>query len=391
MIIDIDTHFEPGPAWLDDYPTLAARLPDRFSVAESTVRAQVGDLLALVHADDRPPMEELLPPGIAAILGEETVDGYGFEGSAMHTPGDVKERLAWMDRVGIDVANTICLEGADYASRLSDRALARETISACNRWLADRVDGHQTRLPPLTTIDATDVPWSVDELTRMRGCGSRAFLIDTLPAPGYPPMHERFEPLWSAAEDLGMVAFAHSGHTPASIDPAWANDPDGMVLRQLGASQSSQSAILMLNGMVFGGVFDRHPTLTVVFAELGIHWFSGAVQHMENRGPAIPESAVYMGRYPYELTPSEFVRRNVRITPLPRAHQSPVQLLEEFPECVVFSSDYADHESNPEPTAHYETVLADVRPKVRSSFLGENLARCYERMGDPLAVTESSR
>ena len=391
MIIDIDTHFEPGPAWLDDYPALAARLPDRFSVAESTVRAQVGDLLALVPADERPPMEELLPPGIAAILGEETVDGYGFEGSAMHTPGDANERLAWMDRVGIDVANTICLEGADYASRLSDRALARETISACNRWLADRVDGHQDRLPPLTTIDATDVTWSVDELTRMRACGSRAFLIDTLPAPGYPPMHERFEPLWSAAEDLGMVAFAHSGHTPASIDPAWANYPDGMVLRQLGASQSSQSAILMLNGMVFGGVFDRHPTLTVVFAELGIHWFAGAVQHMENRGPAIPESAVYMGRYPYELTPSEFVRRNVRITPLPRAHQSPVQLLEEFPECVVFSSDYAHHESNPEPTAHYQTVLADVQPDVRSSFLGENLARCYERMGDPLAVTESSR
>jgi predicted TIM-barrel fold metal-dependent hydrolase len=391
VIVDIDTHFEPGPAWLDDYPALAERLPDRFSVAESTVRAQVGDLLASVPADERPPMEELLPPGIAAILGEVAVEGYGFDGSAMHTPGDAKERLEWMNRVGIDVANTICLEGADYASRLSDRVLARETISACNSWLADRVDGHQDRLPPLTTIDATDVAWSVKELTRMRECGSRAFLIDTLPTPGYPPMHERFEPVWSAAEDLGMIAFAHSGHTPASIDPAWANYPDSMVLRQLGASQSSQSAILMLNGMVFGGVFDRHPTLTLVFAELGIHWFAGAVQHMENRGPAIPESAVYMGRYPYELTPSDFVRRNVRITPLPRAHQSPVQLLEEFPECVVFSSDYAHHESNPEPTAHYQTVLADVQPEVRSSFLGENLARCYERMGDPLAVAESSQ
>jgi predicted TIM-barrel fold metal-dependent hydrolase len=98
-----------------------------------------------------------------------------------------------------------------------------------------------------------------------------------------------------------------------------------------------------------------------------------------------------MGRYPYELSPGDLVRRNVRITPLPRAHQSPVQLLEEFPECVVFSSDYAHHESNPEPTAHYQTVLAEVQPEVRSSFLGENLARCYERMGDPLAVADSSQ
>jgi uncharacterized protein len=383
VIIDMDTHFEPGRAWLADYPSLAAQLPE-YSVAEATVRAQVGDLLARIPTERRPAMTDLLPPGIAAILGEVKVDGYGFEGSAMHTPGDAAERLAWMDRVGIDAANTICLQGADYASTLDDRPLAREAIEACNTWLADRVDGHQDRLLPLTSIDATDIEWSIAELTRMRARGSRSFLVDTLPAPGYPPMHERYERLWSAAEDLGMVAFVHAGHAPASVDPAWANYPDGMVLRQLGASQSSQSAILMLNGMVFGGVFDRHPKLTLVFAELGIHWFAGAVQHMESRGPAIPESGIYMGRYPYELTPAEFVARNVRITPLPRAHQSPVRLLEDYPECVVFSSDYAHNESNPEPTAHYDRLLADVVPDVRAAFLGGNLAECYARMGDPL-------
>jgi predicted TIM-barrel fold metal-dependent hydrolase len=383
MIVDIDTHFEPGRSWLDEHPVLAERLP-RFSVAESTVAAQVGDLLARVPPEQRPPESELLPPGIAAILGEVKVEGYGFEGSAMHTPGDAAARLAWMDAVGIDVANTICLEGAGYASRVEDRALARDAIRTCNSWLADRVDGHQDRLMPLASIDATDVEWSIAELTRMRQRGSRSFLIDTLPAPGFPPMHERFEPLWSAAEDLGMIAFVHAGHNPAAFDPAWANYGDGMVLRQLGVCQSSQSAQLMLNGMVFGGVFDRHPKLTLVIAELGIHWFAGTVQHMESRGPAIPESAIYMGRYPYELTPAEFVRRNVRVTPLPRAHQSPVQLLAEYPECVVFSSDYAHNESNPEPTAHYAALLADVAPSVRDAFLGENLAECYARMGDPL-------
>jgi predicted TIM-barrel fold metal-dependent hydrolase len=331
-------------------------------------------------------MEELLPPGLAAILGQVKVEGYGFDGSAMHTPGDARERLAWMDRVGIDVANTICLEGADYGRRLTDRELAREVIGACNGWLADRVDGFSDRLPPLTSIDATDIAWSIRELTKMRERGSRAFLLGTLAAPGVPPMHPSFDPLWSAAEDLGMVAFVHAGHSPASFDPAWANYPDGMVLRQLGASQMSQSAILMLNGMVFGGVFDRHPNLTLVFAELGLHWFAGAVQHMENRGPALAESAVYMGRYPYELTPTEFVRRNVRITPLPRAHQSPMQLLEQLPECVVFSSDYAHNESNPEPVKHYTPLLAGVEEDVRTSFLGGNLAECFARMGDPLIV-----
>lgn len=389
MIVDFDTHFEPGRAWLKDHPKLAERLPE-FSVAEATVRAQVGDLLARVPVDQRPPMEQLLPPGIAAILGQVKVEGYGFEGSSMHTPGDAVERLAWMDRVGIDVANTVCLEGANYASSLEDRELAREAIRTCNTWLADRVDGYQDRLLPLTSIDATDIEWSIAEMTRMRERGSRSFLIDTLPAPGYPPMHERFEPLWSAAEDLGMIAFVHAGHNPAAFDPAWANCSDMMVLRQIGVCQSSQSAILMLNGMVFGGVFDRHPKLTLVIAELGIHWFAGAVQHMESRGPAVPESAIYMGHYPYELTPTEFVKRNVRITPLPRAHQSPIRLLEELPECVVFSSDYAHNESNPEPLAHYEPLLADFDADLRTSFLGGNIEECYARMGDPLTLSTAA-
>jgi predicted TIM-barrel fold metal-dependent hydrolase len=383
MVVDIDTHFEPGRTWLADHPALNERLPE-FSLTEGTVRDLVGDLLKQVPSEQRPPDDELLPPGMAVIRGEDEAEGYGFEGSSMLAPADPVARLAWMDRVGIDSANTICLEGAGYARYLEDRELAREAISASNTWLADTVDGNEDRLMPLSSIDATDVAWSVAELTRMRARGSRAFLVDTLPAPGYPPMHERFEPLWSAAEDLGMVAFVHAGHAPASFDPAWSNYPDGRVLRHLGTSQTSQSAILMMNGMVFGGVFDRHPNLTLVFAELGIHWFGGAVAHMEARGPAVPESDLYLGRYPYELTPAETVRRNVRITPLPRAHQSPVKLLAEYPECVVFSSDYAHNESNPEPTAHYDALLADVAPEVRASFMGGSIAECYERMGDPL-------
>lgn len=77
----------------------------------------------------------------------------------------------------------------------------------------------------------------------------------------------------------------------------------------------------------------------------------------------------------------------MRITPLPRAHQSPVGLLKEYPECVVFSSDYAHNESNPEPTAHYEALLAAVPAETKASFLGGNLAECYARMGDPLSIS----
>ena len=388
-VIDVDTHFEPGRAWLEHYPKLADRLPE-YSVAESTLRATVGDLMANVPPDERPTRDQLMPPGIAAILGEEKVADYGFDGSAMHTLADPRARLAWMDTVGVDAANVICLEGASYARYLDDRSLAREAIGACNTWLADQVSGHESRLMPLSCLDATDIDWSIAELTRMRVRGSRAFLIGTLPAPRIPPMHPYYERLWSAAEDLGMMAVVHIGYNPTSFDPAWANSSDMMVLRQLGVCQGHQSVQLMMNGMVFGGVFDRHPNLTLLFAEFGLHWFAGTVDHMEARGPRLPESAVYMGHYPYELTPSEFVRRNIRVTPLPRAHQSPVRLLADYPECVVFSSDYAHNESNPEPTAHYDKLLSGIDPGVRSKFLGGTIAESFARMGDPLPAAAHS-
>jgi predicted TIM-barrel fold metal-dependent hydrolase len=199
-------------------------------------------------------------------------------------------------------------------------------------------------------------------------------------------MHSHFDRLWSAAVDLGMMPILHVGFNPARFDPGWANvEGDMALLRQLGVSQGHQSIQIFLNGMIFGGAFERHPDLTVLIAETGIHWFAGTVEHMDQRDARrVPTAELFMGKYRWSLSPAEFVRRNIRITPLPNAHQSPVRLLEEYPECVVFSSDYAHNEGNPQPVAHYDGLLAGVDEQVRTAFMGNNIIECYRRMGDPL-------
>ncbi|MCU1486013.1 MAG: hypothetical protein JWN67_2759 [Actinomycetia bacterium] len=385
MIVDVDTHFEPGSAWLADRPDLAERIPP-FDTAEVTARIVTGDVLEAVPLDQRPPLEDLMPPGIKAIIGAEPAEGYGYKGSSMHSTGTAEERVAWLDRAGTDVSSVICLEGMINSRYVEDRLLMRELIGTCNTWLADAVDGHTDRLKPVTCVDFTDLDWTVAELTRMRERGSRAFLLPTIPAPGIPPMHPSFDRVWAAASDLGMIAVTHVGYNPAKYDAAWANVAgDFTVLRQLAVCQTHQSVQLMLNGLVFGGVFDRFPNLTVLIAECGVGWFEGTVDHMEGRGPALPESALYLGPYPFALTPGETMRRNVRITPLPRAHQSPARLLEVLPECVVFSSDYAHNEGSPDPRAHYDALLPDLDDATRAWFLGGNMADVYARMGDPLS------
>ena len=81
------------------------------------------------------------------------------------------------------------------------------------------------------------------------------------------------------------------------------------------------------------------------------------------------------------------MRRNVRITPLPRPHQSPIELLARHPECVAFSSDFNHNEGSGTPTAYYRVLLEDVEPSVAAAFMGGNFADCYTRMHDPLPGT----
>ena len=80
------------------------------------------------------------------------------------------------------------------------------------------------------------------------------------------------------------------------------------------------------------------------------------------------------------------MRRNVRVSPLPVAHESPVGTLQLLPEVPIFSSDYPHFEGSGDPMGHYATELERVEPELRATFFGENIAGCFARMGDPLTI-----
>jgi uncharacterized protein len=80
------------------------------------------------------------------------------------------------------------------------------------------------------------------------------------------------------------------------------------------------------------------------------------------------------------------VRRNIRVTPLPVAHESPLAAAEALPDVPIFSSDYPHFEGSPDPVGHYDKELAPLSTEARASFLGGNLAECFARTGDPIAA-----
>src|SRR5512145_2805017 len=111
-VIDVDAHFEPGSDWLDAYPELAARLP-KLDPARLAVHTIVGDLLHDVPEDARPPMAELLPPGLLTLFGKEKADEAArraeFAGRSQFQVANARARVAWLDEQGIAIQNAICL------------------------------------------------------------------------------------------------------------------------------------------------------------------------------------------------------------------------------------------------------------------------------------------
>ena len=105
-VIDVDAHFEPGSDWLEPYSALAARLP-KLDPSLLAVDAIVGDLLRDVAPEQRPPLQDLLPPGLQMLFGQEKAAEAErrneFAGKSQFQVANAQARVAWLDAQGIDL------------------------------------------------------------------------------------------------------------------------------------------------------------------------------------------------------------------------------------------------------------------------------------------------
>lgn len=390
LIIDVDSHFEPGDDWLLPYPELAAKLP-KPNPGLMAVNTIVGDLLHDVPESQRPPLAELLPPGLLTLFGQEKQEEAErrseFEGKNQFQVANAKARLKWLDEQSIDIQNVICLAGVGCAAQVDDVALRQEIIATSNSWLAETCANTNGRLLPVTALDYSDPAWMVGEMTRMRKYGSRIFLIPAYPVDGIPPIHPSWDQVWSAATELGMVAMLHTGFEHMRFDPGWANTGgDATLLRMLGGSHRHVAPTTLINAMVYSGLFERHPTLTVLLAEVGIGWLPFLFREIDDR--ISPVAELFLGKWNYPLKPSEYLARNVRATPLSGGNDRPLTgIMSDLPEnMIVFSSDFPHFEGFTEPKRHFEGELAGITPELRTKFLGGSIMEAFERMGAPLVL-----
>lgn len=382
-VVDVDTHWEtaafadgehPLEPWLDRFPT---------DHVERLAHGIAGDLLRALATDRRPDGRTLLP-----TLVEMAEDRGGP--IILHPQHDSTsaERVGWMDRVGIDH----CLVNpGGYWQMLeflgADRAAA---ASRCNDFLAGQLADHADRLHGVAVVDLSDARVAVAELERARARGHRAFFLYTVngrPPAATPPGHPDWDVLWAAAVDLGMVVSIHVGNTAADFsgwaDIGWDLPGGGGVtaLTRLANTQRIHVAQNLLTSMLYGGVFARHPNLTVVLEEMKVGWLPSFIDACTRQSLPSPG----LGDWPFDVSGGEMLRRNVKFTPLPGfGDVEALDVLAQLPEMGLFSSDYPHMEGNADPINLYGQPLQEIDGALRERFLGGNATEAFARTGDPL-------
>jgi predicted TIM-barrel fold metal-dependent hydrolase len=145
-----------------------------------------------------------------------------------------------------------------------------------NAWLADFISGAPERHLGVIQIPIWDIDGAVREIEWARNAGLKAV---NLPAPraDYPAYTQPiYEPLWSACEALNVPLVTHSGGGEPALGL------DGPLGRVVSAAELHWLSRRGLWQLIFGGVFDRHPDLKMVFTEQRVTWVPETLRDLDS-------------------------------------------------------------------------------------------------------------
>ena len=214
--------------------------------------------------------------------------------------------------------------------------------------------------------------WDVDRvpkaLAEIKSLGFKTFLIPMNPkgAGGVPINYvlPEMDSMWSAIEEAGMPVCYHIGEFYQDGPGALATS----AMVNFGPFRKN------LGELIFGGVFDRHPKLQVVWAEAELNWVPGALQTASMmyecyRDLLTPKIAHHPRYYWHKHCYATFMNDPVGL-----------RLLDIIgPDRVMWSTDYPHEESTfGYSWAAMKSVVDAVTPDQARDILGGTAIKVFE-------------
>lgn len=247
---------------------------------------------------------------------------------------DVEERLAEMDRLGIDIA--VLSLGSDGIQGIPvvDDAIA--TARAANDALADVTAGNPTRFSGFAALAMQDVDAAIDELNRcVKELGFCGALVN-----GYTNVGDeqtgiyydadRYLPFWQAVAELNVPVYLHPRNPLPHNRGIYAGREELLGPTWAFAVETGTHALRLITS----GLFDRVPSLQLILGHLG-EQLPFAMGRLEQRLAHNP-------RVSLERSPTAVLRENFHVTTSGNNHTPSLRgvIAEMGADRVMFAADY---------------------------------------------------
>ncbi len=197
-------------------------------------------------------------------------------------------------------------------------------------------------------------------------------------APGaFSPTHVDLEPVWATLAEAGVPFVLHVGggkllpkafHENGRPRPKdWLGGGENLRAKDFPVLHHSPERFLAC--LVLDGVFERHPALRAGAIELGASWVPGLLRNVDHAVRSFARFEPALGEL--TLTPSDYLRRQVRFTPFP--FEDTAWLVEQCgPDLFMFSTDYPHPEGGRRPFEAFSEAVAHFDEPTRERFFWQN-------------------
>lgn len=315
-------------------------------------------------------------------------DVFAIKGMAALGATDPKDRVEALDLMGTRVQ--LCFPNTSGKEMRLNSDAARDSNREVNDYYLDWCKQTKGRVYPALQINMYDPKWAIGELDRVlkKGGVGAINMVCAVPPGGVSPAHSTWDPFWARLEEANVAATIHLGGgglismkdpDPMLPERAWGNAESLKVMpAERGGGEEAVSpyfllvahvpAEIYLQTMVMGRVFERFPRLRFGIFEFGTAWIGPCVERMDMWAGF---QAKVLGRK-FEMMPSEYMKRNVRISPF--FHENVELQLERYglEEIYCYSTDFPHLEGSKDPIGKFREVLQKRSEAYQEDFFINN-------------------
>ncbi|MBJ22761.1 MAG: amidohydrolase [bacterium] len=258
----------------------------------------------------------------------------------------------------------------------SDRELSLACLRSYNDWMLQEFQAAAPEnilgLPMLPVDDGMEI--CVAEFERCLKTGAKAGFLPGIPTR---PYHDTYyDPLFARASEAGFPLTFHRTFGGKPIASDW-DELVGMKITAAGTVDRFFSSVRPFSYMVYGGVFEKHPGLRIVAAEVNFGWLPFWVQTMEQNFTV--RSTLGDRTVSTTKRPTDYMGENLFVTILD--DKVGFDLVESYPwlaDTALWSSDYP-HSVSAWPNS--QEILTDLGSAITKEQLEKiahgNAARIY--------------